>query len=153
MHKIRQATIEDLEAVKELNTKAFAANPKWDPDAVRNWASTREGNKYYKEALEDKDGYFVVCEEGGKLIGYANGTRMEITYRKSKYFEIVNLGVVPEKRRSGVGKALLEEIAKWAKAQGYEKLYLDSYIKNKQALEFYKKNGFQEISISLEKNL
>ena len=37
--------------------------------------------------------------------------------------------------------------------QGYEKVILDSYYENANAIEFYKRNNFKPINITLEKKL
>lgn len=94
---------------------------------------------------------FFVAEEKVILVGYINGGTKDITYRKAKYFEIDNLGVLPKYRQTGVGTKLLETVTSWAKENGYQKIYVSSYIKNQKAVAFYKNKGFQEIDISLEK--
>src|SRR3990167_515098 len=151
MHEIRLANLNDFENIKKLNTKAFADNPKFDEDIVEGYASTSQGEKYFKSAIQSKDGCFFVCEENSVLIGYANGRPMDIDYRKSRYFEIVNIGVDPEKRGLGIGKALLDKVSNWAKKNGFQKIYLNCYAKNLGAIEFYKKNGYEVIDVSLEK--
>lgn len=153
MYKIRLATIKDLKSIQKLNTLVFADNIKWDSDAVENYSNTPQGEKYYASALKNSNGCFFICEENGNFLGYANGVDMEVDYRKSKYFEIVNIGVHPATRGLGIGKALLDEITKWAKEKGFEKIYLNCYAKNTGALDFYKKNGFEEIDICLEKSI
>ena len=76
-----------------------------------------------------------------------------IDYRKSKYLEIENMGVVPDYRSQGISRLLMDECFKWGKENGFQKVFVNSYIKNTAAMEFYKKSGFEEIDISLEKNI
>lgn len=148
---IRKAEITDLEKITWLNTKIFIRNAEYDSDMVPRFAETEEGRKYFKDAIERSDGCFFVVEENREIIGYVNGGKMDLPYRKSKYFQIENLGVLPSNKRKGIGTALLNKITTWAKEQGYEKIYIESYAKNDEALAFYRKHGYEEIDISLEK--
>ena len=153
MYTIRLATIDDLKNIQKLNTKAFNDNIKWDEDIVEDYASTEQGEKYYKENLLKEDGCFFVCESEGELVGYANGYDMNADWRKSRYFELANIGVLPEFRKKGVGNALLEKVTEWAKEHGFDKIYLNCYIKNRGALEFYRKRGYKDIDICLETDI
>ena len=151
---IRPANVKDIESIRILNTSIMEkVNQACDTDLVPYFAQTEAGKHYFIEALERKDGCFFVAEDNNALVGYVNGGTKEVLYRKSKYFEIENLGVSPDYKRSGIGTQLLETITNWAKDHGYQKIYLESYIKNSQAIAFYKKHGYQEIDISLEKNI
>lgn len=47
----------------------------------------------------------------------------------------------------------MEACALWAKENGYEKMFVNSYVANKKAIAFYKKCGFNEIDVSLEKKI
>ena len=147
---IRSATEDDLETLVTLNNQIFVNNPQYDDDIVLDFSLTPEGRKYFKEAIEKSD-CFLIAEEDRKMIGYVNGKRKGISHRKSRYFEIVNLGVLPEKKKRGIGKLLLQSITNWAKEHNYQKIYLDCYAKNIEALDFYQKNNFKQINIILEK--
>lgn len=151
MISIRQAELTDLDSLRKLNEKIFIDNPKYDDDFITNFALTEEGKKYFEEAIERKDGYFLVAEEDNEMVGYINGGTKDAPYRKSRYFEIENLGVVPEQKGKGIGKMLLEKITSWAKEHGYQKIYLNCYAKNSEALAFYRHNGYLDIDICLEK--
>src|SRR3989344_9445777 len=143
MANIRPATVNDLASVIALNQKIFFINSDFDEDIIPDFAQTPEGEKYFKEAIEDKRGCFFILEENGEMIGYTNGSPVVyMTYRKSKYFEITNVGVIPEKQGQGFGKMLMEAITSWAKEKGFQKIYLNCYAKNTKALDFYKKNGY-----------
>jgi hypothetical protein len=41
----------------------------------------------------------------------------------------------------------------WLKSKRFQKAYVNAYIKNTEAVDFYKRNGFLEIDISLERNI
>lgn len=151
--EIRSATIDDFENLVELNKSIYINNPSFDDDLNPDFMDTNEGKEYIKESITDPNGICLIAEEGGKFLGYTSGSRKPIPWRRSKYFELINLGIIPEAKGKGLGKALLVEIEKAAKAAGYEKIYLDCYAKNIEALDFYRRNSFVEIDVSLEKKL
>lgn len=151
---LRLATIEDLESICKLNTKIMEQiNQACDDDLVTNYAETEMGKNDFKEAIVEKADCFFVAEIDGELVGYTNGGLKEFAHRVSKYFEVKNLGVIPSQRRTGLGSRLLKRITAWAKEHGYQKIYIESYFKNTPAINFYKKHGYHEIDISLEKTI
>ena len=103
--------------------------------------------------IHNYNGCFFVAEDNDKIIGYASGGPKITPYRYSRYFELDLLAVHPESQQKGIGEMLLNEITSWAKDQGYQKIYVESYFKNTPAINFYKKHGYQEIDISLEKQI
>lgn len=151
--KIRDVKPDEWEKLRDLNEKVMVNNSKYDDDLIVNFASTPRGEKFFKEAIERKNGCCLVAVENDEFIGYVNGGELNIPYRKSKYFEVENLGVIPEKKGTGLGSKLLEAVSNWAKKHGYEKIYLESYAKNEEAISFYRKHGFKDIDISLEKQI
>src|SRR4030065_461192 len=108
--QIKEARIEDLEGLKNLNAKIFVDNPSFDEDLMVDFPFTTVGDKTFRDWIETRDGCCFIAWEDGEMVGYVNGAKLEFTYRKSKYFEIQNLGVIPEKRKSGLGRQLLEKV-------------------------------------------
>lgn len=150
---IRPARITELDKIRKLNTRIFVKNAKYDKDIIPRFAETKVGEKYFCEAINREDGCFLVAEKDGELVGYVNGKALDILYRKSRYFEIENLGVLPEMKRQRLGTKLLEEVTKWAEENSFQKIYVESYAKNKEALAFYRMHGYKDIDISLEKSI
>ncbi len=153
MIKIRLANKNEVKALQDLNDEIFVDNPKFDPDLDTTWAQSDRGEQYFSELLNNPKDCCLIAEDGGRKMGYVAAAPKEMNYRKSKYVAIENIGVVPDYISKGVGKMLMGECLKWAKLQGFEKVYVNSYVKNTNAINFYKKNEFEEIDISLEKTL
>lgn len=153
MINIRKAKIEDLENIKDLNKAVMVNNPLFDEDIKEDFAHTSLGTEYFIKSIENKGGIFLLAEENNQLVGYINGNPMEVAYRKSRYFEIENLGVISQLKGKGIGTRLLEEFAKAVKSKNFEKIYLNCYFKNTEALNFYRSRGFKEIDLCLEKEI
>ncbi len=150
---IRPCRESEVEILQSLNDEVFIDNAKYDTDLNLNWAKGEKGKEYFTNLLMNKSAYKIIVENEGRAIEYLPASQKHIDYRNSKYLEIENMGVIPEYRSQGVGKLLMDECFTWAKENGYQKIFVNTYIANEKALIFYKKNGFSEIDISLEKVL
>jgi len=150
MIKIRAGNIMDVSSLQNLNNEVFIDNAKYDEDIIQNWATGEGGKRYFTDLFLQENSLCLIAEEDNKSIGYLVARHKQIDYRKSRYLEIENMGVNPEHRGKGIGNLLLLECAKWAKKHNYQKLFVNAYTENKNAINFYKKNSFVEIDISLE---
>lgn len=153
MIEVRPVSCDELEKLIELNKRIFINNPKYDEDLIVDFADTDIGRKFFAESINNKNGVCLVAEEDGEFVGYVSGGRKEVPYRRGVYFEIDNLGVVPEQNGRGIGRMLMESVTNWAKENGYTKIYVESYARNMDAISFYRKNGFNDIDLSLEKKI
>lgn len=153
MVNIRPANKNEVKDFQNLNDEVFIDNQKYDSDLDMGWARSDKGKEYFTEILNDPDACCLIAEENGKKIGYIAAGPKEIDYCKSKYMEIKNMGVIPEYRLRGIGTLLMKECLKWAKSQGFQKAFVSAYFGNRMAVKFYKKNGFSEIDVSLERSL
>lgn len=153
MIHIRQATKDEFQLLQKLNNEVFIDNQKYDSDLDMDWAQSDKGREYFTDVLNNPDNCCLIAEEDGREIGYIAAVPKVVSYRKSKYLEIENMVVVPEYRSKGIGTLLISECLKWAKVQGYQKAIVNAYFDNRMAIEFYKRNGFTEIDINLEKHL
>lgn len=59
--------------------------------------------------------------------------------------ELVKLYVAKEARGTGLGKELMEKSMSWAKANGYNQVYLESMPELAKAVSIYKKLGFESL--------
>ncbi len=57
--------------------------------------------------------------------------------------------VEPAYRRRGIGRALMQYMEVWAKAQGYQQIGLQVFTINDPAIELYRQLGYQPRSISM----
>jgi ribosomal protein S18 acetylase RimI-like enzyme len=151
--KILTAESEDWELIQKLNNQVFLHDQENDDDLDINWPFTSKGIEYYKKLADGKYGKCYIAYLEDKPVGYVALVIKDFGYRKSKYIEIENIGVDPEYRSQGIGKLLVEETIKWAKEQKATKLFVSAYWNNKKAINFYKKNGFYETGIELDRKL
>ncbi len=154
MITIRQARSDEWQAVQALNDQVITDNAQYDPDMLVDWAQSPAGEAYYRNLVVDPSAVcFLAMSEENKPVGYLAASHKPIDYRRSKYLEIDNMGVMPEFRSQGVGAQLVEVCREWAVQNGYQKLFVNSYWANLGAIKFYKQQGFVEIDVSLERTV
>jgi GNAT superfamily N-acetyltransferase len=61
--------------------------------------------------------------------------------------------VDPIYRRQGIGRALLEHVEIWARAQGYTQIGLQVFTTNQPAIDLYQQLGYEPRSISMMREL
>lgn len=79
--------------------------------------------------------------EGMKPIGYALGTVV------CGEAELYRIGVIPEFRGNGFGKAILEEFLNSCRKKSAEKVFLEVRSRNIPAIALYKSAGFAQLAV------
>ena len=153
MINIRQARIDEVEKLQFLDSEVFIHDVEFDPDLDMNWAKGEKGKEFFTKVLNNPESYCLIAEDNDKAIGYLVASSKETSYRKSRCAELQNMGVSPDYRSQGIGSILVQKCLEWAKTKGYQKMYVSAYFGNKDAIKFYKKNGFLEIDLGLEVDL
>jgi ribosomal protein S18 acetylase RimI-like enzyme len=150
---IKTAESKDWKIIQKLNNQVFINDQEHDDDIDMDWPFSADGIKYYKKLADGKYGKCFIAYSHNQPVGYVAISIKDFGYRKSKYVEIENIGVDPEFRSQGIGKMLVEKATEWAKVIKATKLFVIAYWENTKAVNFYKKNGFYESGIELDKNI
>lgn len=86
-------------------------------------------------------GIFLVAERDGQAVGYVGcQTVLDEGY-------ITNVAVSPDCRRQGVGRALIEELARRARAKGLAFVTLEARASNAPAIALYEGAGFVRVGV------
>jgi GNAT superfamily N-acetyltransferase len=95
---------------------------------------------------------FVADDAQGEQLGFATVSQStHFTGQEQAYIGELATTVAAEGR--GVGRALVEACAHWARAQGYTILALSTGAANTRALDFYHHLGFVDEDVTLTKLL
>jgi len=87
-----------------------------------------------------------VAEWDGAIAGVMIWYRSYATFAASPGFYLEDLFVRPEFRRRGIGKALLERLARYAAEEGADRIDWCVLHWNRAAVEFYENLGARQIS-------
>ena len=154
--KVRIAKLSDLKNIQELNSMLFIKEIKeFDSTLNPDWTFSVNGTKYFSEAINSSNSCVLVSVFKNKIIGYLLGSIQDIeSYRKiSKIAEIENMLVLDEFRGKNIGSKLINEFMKWCNNKKVTRLKVVASAMNNKAINFYKKHGFKDYSLTLEKDL
>jgi ribosomal protein S18 acetylase RimI-like enzyme len=125
----------------------------WDdwPSVLELWQNSAPGvhlglsdslEEMRKKWSHDPD-LFLVAEEPGRIVGAVLGGydgRRGLVY---------HLAVAADRRRRGIGRDLMAEIERRLAAKGCVKSYLLATPDNRQAVDFYRRLGWQVMDMVL----
>ncbi len=153
---VRIATIEDFERINELREQVNALHVKGRPDHFKaGW--NEELQNHAKDFLEAEDKDIIVAERNGIICGFACVDyidRPESPYRYDLHFyHVGEFGVDKAFHRQGVATELMEFMKEHAKEKGFNRIELDVWEFNTEAISFYEAVGFDCIRRYMEMKL
>jgi GNAT superfamily N-acetyltransferase len=86
-----------------------------------------------------------VAEESARFVGFAITAEVPASLRLGRFWQIRDLFVLPERRRLGVGRALLESVREAAMGAGALRLVVQTEDDNHPALRLYADSGYAAI--------
>jgi len=141
MVRVRSATIDDLEHIRDCELQVWESLREWLPDSFVNpnigYIRRPEYLQNWKQALPSKEVIFLIAEEGEEIIGLISGRA-----REDGVGFIGFLGVRKEHRKGGVGSKLLERFLEEAKKRNAHKIWLFTSPSLHSAIMLYVKAGF-----------
>jgi GNAT superfamily N-acetyltransferase len=90
------------------------------------------------------DHALFVAERGGRLAAWLQVSLPRI-FESPRQAEIAGLVVDEGERGRGIGRALIAEAERWARASGCSALRVRSNVVRERAHDFYRREGFAEI--------
>lgn len=123
----RPATPADLDAIMALEHASFPTDA-WSPAMMR-------------EELVSPHGWYVVVEEGGRLVGYA-GLR---AVRGARDADIQTIAIAETARGRGRGRALLTALLGEAVRRDVREVFLEVRADNPVAQALYASEGFVDV--------
>jgi mycothiol synthase len=106
-----------------------------DPQNFLNWSE-----------VPDENFVFVLARAGGKPVGVCMSEMEHGSNNEEGWIDI--LGVVPDARRGGLGRALLADGLRWIEAQRAKTAILGVDAQNEKALTLYRSVGFEPLTES-----
>ena len=129
-----------------LEGRSFAAAPqvvRIGPDRIEAWGDVNciafdkpPEQPAFAAMVQCDDCFFYGYEEDGRLIGTT------LLYTRNGNAGIHEVSVLPEYRRRGIGRALVEALCAEARARGARLLHLEGRASNSPALALYEASGF-----------
>ena len=138
---VRDARVDDIPGFVVCYSKIWESLRGILPDTFVEDATEDVGQQALTDrirtAIEDSARIMLVAEEGGEIIGLAQGKT-----NKGGYSWLGFMGVSPDHRRMGVGRGLLLEFIRRSRECGCTKVSLDTAPCLKPAIKLYADTGF-----------
>lgn len=136
---LQRLTAADVDAVSALARGVWQATyPALIPQAqIDAMLADRYAPERIHEQLDAPRQAWWGAKQGYTLAGFAHATLDESGCKIDKLY------IHPDHQRHGIGAALLQEIAGWARMQQARRLWLQVNRGNTQAIRAYEKYGFR----------
>jgi ribosomal protein S18 acetylase RimI-like enzyme len=147
--KIRYGNSSDAMMLSELGAKTFHDTFAKDntPENISLYMKNSFSKEIQLHELSRPDIVFLIAELEDEPVGYAK-LRMnsnDESVKGKKVMEIERIYTSQEYIGKGVGKELMKACINEARQKGCDSLWLGVWEKNRRAIDFYAKWGFQEV--------
>lgn len=154
---VREATMDDYDVVCSLMDEVDFLHRQALPHRYQAPMGMVREEEYIEYLINDRNCGFFVAQGQGELLGYVvafvKDTPDVPILVPCRYVLVDNMGVNPNCRQQGVGRALMARVSEWAAAQGATRMELSVYDFNTDAQRFYDALGFKSLSHKLDKPL
>lgn len=154
--QIRFAKKEDLEQINELRKQVNDLHVKGKPEIFKPGFSD-ELREYIYDIFRDAQKKIIVCVSDGNICALAvlhHIIRPETPYMFERdYLDIDEFCVDEAFRRRGIGARMIDFIRDFAKSEGFERIELNMWEFNQDALAFYEAVGFSTCRRYMEMKL
>ncbi|MCI2773783.1 GNAT family N-acetyltransferase [Staphylococcus petrasii] len=135
MFKVREATANDVVAIRDVATKAWYNTYLniYAASTINELLAASYNETHLKKRLEEQ--LFLVAEEEEEIVGFANFIYGKELYLSAHY-------VHPESQHKGYGTSLLEKGLEHFQDK-YDVVYLEVDNKNEGAIKYYQNHGFE----------
>lgn len=133
---VEQATIHDVERIAPLfdSYRQFYGRTS---EIERARAFLFERFRHHESVI-----FFAMNSESGAIVGFTQLYPSFSSTRLARTYILNDLFVVPEARRLGVGKLLLEEAVRFGRSAGAARLSLSTALTNAPAQKLYESLGW-----------
>jgi RimJ/RimL family protein N-acetyltransferase len=140
MIQIRRAGPGDASGLAALSRAVGREDGGWLL-AADTWRSAADERRYLKAVRRHSDAAVFVAVDGDEVVGRLSIARD--SHPSSRHVADLGLLVASNRRRRGIGRALLEQAVVWAREAGVRKLELHVFPWNEPAIALYESFGFE----------
>lgn len=133
----------DLESILRITWQSWiSAYASFIPESdLISYFNIHYTEKAFLSMFDDPLGQGFVAEMDGQIAGY---TRFFLNQDENRLY-VPSLYFLPDFQGQGMGRQLLEAAEEYAAEKNLDELWIGVMVKNRQAVVFYRKGGFQFI--------
>lgn len=120
------------------------------------WLSTSQTDHFLsdlRKSLKDERTMAEILEDDGNVVGYLWVTFMDIRDYNVTAAEVMDIIVIPEYQRQGIGSKMMRHIEELTRERGAAVLRSDTGFENEASQRLHEKRGFKPYRIRYEKLL
>ncbi len=143
---VRYAREEDIDSIFQLWVESMKFHEELDP-LIFGFISEKspEAKRFIREQFEKESSIILVAEKEEQVVGYLLGEiRERLPFQKLRVTGYIwDIVVTACERNRGIGSILLEKAFQFFKNRDLDTVMLNVSEKNRSALRFYEKHGFE----------
>jgi len=144
--QIRAATKNDVDAIADLIARTKRLNSEFDPLFGVAQHAQDKAREYLLATLKKPGTILLVASKGMKVVGSIRAELREREfYEPHKVGHITDFYILPEFRRSALGKQVIEKMSGELRKMGAQMITCEVPTRNEIAVRFYEKNGFRPL--------
>lgn len=150
---IRKATIDDYIGLCSIYSELDELHRDHHPELFVKPRISGRTKEYISELINNDNTLLLVAEINQEIVGLLEVCITESSdfpiNKRRRWAQIDSLAVKVGVQNCNIGSSLLEKAKKWAKANNIDRIELKVYSFNLNAIQFYNKKGFSELSKSM----
>ena len=154
---VRPATAADLDALVALNAVVQALHVRLEPDVFKAEVDAAALRVFFAALIDKTETSLLIAEMRAEPVGYlwyeVQDRPPTILTQARRRLYVHHVVVREPARRSGVATALLRAVEAEAAARDVDRLALDTWTRNAEALRFFHARGFRPFNVVLAKAL
>jgi len=142
--RFRPATTRDITRILPLWDELAALHGALDPALAVTEGAAREYGEFLREIIGQTDTCMMLGVEDERIVAFALGRiqLFPLPLRDQRRGWIQDVYTIPERRRLGVGRRVVEELLAWFLARRVSLVELTVAVGNDEALRFWEALGF-----------
>ena len=153
--RFKKCELSDLATLRKISIETFTATyqvKNTEENFKKHLANTFSTSQLTKDLLDSNTTFYLLLSEPGyretrkPLIGYVklNEGNAQTEKMEEHCCELERIYLTEEMQGKGFGRILIKKAIEVAKAKNKKELWLGVWDKNPEAIEFYKKMGFEQ---------
>ncbi len=139
---VRKAQFDDLRVMAQLLAQLFSIENDFEADFEKQYCGL-------KFLFNDPSATMLVAKHKNSVLGMITMQRLISTAEGGYVGMVEDLIIDADYRSTGIGSLLIKAILKEAHEMGMSRIQLAADMQNTDALEFYKKRGFNPTFLNL----
>lgn len=150
---VREATLDDYEALCEIYSELDTLHRENHPELFIKPDDYARAREYIDEMIKGRDRALFVAIMDAIVVGFAECYILESSsfpvIKKREWVQLDGIAVKKEYHKNRIGSLLFQKVVQWAESRDINRIELKVYSFNRNAVEFYLKQGFKELNKTL----